>query len=1094
MLKRRLKTALELLKAGQYRVFFYQLSRQFKKRPKPPPLKITLLRLKNEQVEKRLDLIKRSPGRVTVLIPVFNSHLDVRNCLDSVFRHTCGNFRVLVVDDASTEPEIPKLLGQYACYKNFQVHKNDSNLGFVKSVNAGFNCITDGSDILFLNSGTIVTPRWLKKLRWAAYSNENIATVTPFSNVSGAFSVPESGVNSELPLELNPRLMAKIVEDQCHHLYPDTRTGNGFSLYIKAQAHKEIGPFDVENFCRGYGEENDFFIRASQRGWRHIIDDSTFIYHKGRASFGDEKNEFRQIAKRTFDRKHPGYQGKVKKFLSLPELAGNRARIKSAMSNRSCIIRAYEKNILFVIHSGDDGASKANFDLLHAISPNYRCFLLESTAKIVTLSLVNNDSVCVLMKWRLSEKWSAKNFHSSELKTIYFNVLSSLHLDLVHIRHLFKHSFDLPRVCISLNIPYIISLHDFYFSCPSVNLLDDRLQFCGGICSKGVAQCHVPTPLLSDLPNLRKFLPKWREQCKEILAQSEALIVMSENTKDIYTKSYPFLTQHPIHLVPHGRNIWESPTFGAPKPPSNKIRILFPGNLAPHRGSHIIQSLLELDRDKRIEAFFAGKVPRDLAGLGRQLGKYRREEFNRIVKKCRPHFIALFSICAETFSNVISEAWLARRPVLVGNLGAQKERVEKSGGGWVLNHRSPHEMLKEIYRIADDREEYERVSKRSASGVLVQSVDQMAARYEAIYKEIIYRKERLSVLLFRPYLARSSFYIRLLYPLNHPYSPVTPTIVDQKDQENLEVLSELIKYSQTRIAIMQWNGLNRGNRSEIITLLKKNNVKIVFDIDDNYEVIEPPNRAEYKVAINQVDFLAKAADKITCSTETLKEIFENKDRKPCFLQPNFLDSRLWLTPVKKKKKLKVQSQEIRALYHGSFTHGQDLELIREEFVEAKKILNEKYNIKLNLYIIGIVQFQRGKWYKAIPIKLANRPYPDFVYWLRSSVRADLAIAPLANTALNQSKSALKFYEYSALGWPAIYSAEGPYLSEVVNEVNGLLAKNDTPGHWTEQIVKLVSQPKLREQISANARKQVMQQQVLYKGNKTASNLYIFEKP
>ncbi len=54
-------------------------------------------------------------------------------------------------------------------------------------------------DIILLNSDTIVTPGWARKIRACAYSRHYIATVTPFTNNGTECSIPEFGQNNEVP-------------------------------------------------------------------------------------------------------------------------------------------------------------------------------------------------------------------------------------------------------------------------------------------------------------------------------------------------------------------------------------------------------------------------------------------------------------------------------------------------------------------------------------------------------------------------------------------------------------------------------------------------------------------------------------------------------------------------------------------------------------------------------------------------------------------------------------------------------------------------------------------------------------------------------
>ena len=57
-------------------------------------------------------------------------------------------------------------------------------------------------------------------------------------------------------------------------------------MYIRRAALADVGLFDADAFGRGYGEENDFCLRASARGWRHLLACDTFVYHEGAVSFG----------------------------------------------------------------------------------------------------------------------------------------------------------------------------------------------------------------------------------------------------------------------------------------------------------------------------------------------------------------------------------------------------------------------------------------------------------------------------------------------------------------------------------------------------------------------------------------------------------------------------------------------------------------------------------------------------------------------------------------------------------------------------------------------------------------------------------------
>ena len=50
----------------------------------------------------------------SIIVPVFNGHAELRRCLDSLERHTPRDARIVLVDDASTDPRIAPLLADFA--------------------------------------------------------------------------------------------------------------------------------------------------------------------------------------------------------------------------------------------------------------------------------------------------------------------------------------------------------------------------------------------------------------------------------------------------------------------------------------------------------------------------------------------------------------------------------------------------------------------------------------------------------------------------------------------------------------------------------------------------------------------------------------------------------------------------------------------------------------------------------------------------------------------------------------------------------------------------------------------------------------------
>ena len=168
--------------------------------------------------------------------------------------------------------------------------RNDENLGFVATVNRGLRR-TQG-DAVILNSDAAVSAGWLDRLADAARMPD-VATVTPLTNEGSLCTMPRSIIDAfDLETE-HPRIdeCAAFVGTQSLRLLPEVIAGVGFCMYITREALDLCGLFDEATFGKGYGEEIDFCLRATRVGLRHLVEDSTFVYHRGGGSFGAEQRE-----------------------------------------------------------------------------------------------------------------------------------------------------------------------------------------------------------------------------------------------------------------------------------------------------------------------------------------------------------------------------------------------------------------------------------------------------------------------------------------------------------------------------------------------------------------------------------------------------------------------------------------------------------------------------------------------------------------------------------------------------------------------------------------------------------------------------------
>lgn len=264
------------------------------------------------------------PPPMTLIIPVYNAAAALARCLHSLAAHGRAVAELLLIDDASPDPEIAALLEHLpALPMSVRILRNSRNLGFVGTVNRGMaEC--DG-DVLLLNSDTLVTEGWFDRILACAASDARIGSITPWSNNAEICSLPSFCRANPEPAD--PDAVARALRHAGPPCYPELPTGVGFCLWLRRAALDQIGNFDQATFGRGYGEENDWCRRAAGFGWRNVLCDDAYVVHQGGQSFAAEghapggENLARLLAR------YPNYNRLVADFIAADPLAPRRAAV-----------------------------------------------------------------------------------------------------------------------------------------------------------------------------------------------------------------------------------------------------------------------------------------------------------------------------------------------------------------------------------------------------------------------------------------------------------------------------------------------------------------------------------------------------------------------------------------------------------------------------------------------------------------------------------------------------------------------------------------------------------------------------------------------
>ena len=271
---------------------------------------------------------------IDVVIPVYKGVAETLRCVQSVLAARQQlPFEVVVVDDASPEPEIARWLDSLAGEGRVTLLRNAVNAGFVRSVNRGMSLHPE-RDVVLLNSDTEVANDWLDRMHACVASDAKIATVTPFSNNATICSYPFEGWQGKIPGTLGLAELDRLFARTNAGRSVDLPTAVGFCMYIRRGALDALGLFDAERFGRGYGEENDFCMRALKAGRRNVLAGDVFVYHEGAVSFSKEKAALTHAAGKALVEVHPDYPQRVHDYLVADPASELRSAIDAARIGR----------------------------------------------------------------------------------------------------------------------------------------------------------------------------------------------------------------------------------------------------------------------------------------------------------------------------------------------------------------------------------------------------------------------------------------------------------------------------------------------------------------------------------------------------------------------------------------------------------------------------------------------------------------------------------------------------------------------------------------------------------------------------------------
>ena len=268
---------------------------------------------------------------VLVCVPVYDGFESVERCLSTLAAAWVKvAFRTLIINDASPDSRIAPMLNSFALgQQRIQVRHNAINRGFTWNVNQAFAAASVDEHVCLLNSDTLVTCGWLDAMLKCIADDSSVGTVTPFSNNATICSFPDFSRAWPVPELPQRERIARVLRE--HPAEPiDLPTGVGFCMLISATCRAKLGAFDIENFPRGYGEENDFCMRAAAAGFRNVLCPNAYVAHEGGMSFSESTHALMKVGAERLLAKHPSYDRQVSEWIARDPVRARREAMVAA--------------------------------------------------------------------------------------------------------------------------------------------------------------------------------------------------------------------------------------------------------------------------------------------------------------------------------------------------------------------------------------------------------------------------------------------------------------------------------------------------------------------------------------------------------------------------------------------------------------------------------------------------------------------------------------------------------------------------------------------------------------------------------------------
>lgn len=227
---------------------------------------------------------------IYIILVNYNGYKDTIKCIDSLKKINYINYKIIIVDNASSDNSL-KILKQKT--NNCIIMKSKKNLGFAGGNNLGikYALAHDADYIMLLNNDTIVSNSFLNNMLMSFNKNNKIGLVGckimyyPEKNI-----LWYGGGYIDWFKFIGVHYGMKQIDKGQYDIEKEIDFMTGCCMLVKREIFEKVGLLSEDYFM--YFEDVDFCVKIRNAGYKIWYDPKAVVYHKVGLSSGGEESPF----------------------------------------------------------------------------------------------------------------------------------------------------------------------------------------------------------------------------------------------------------------------------------------------------------------------------------------------------------------------------------------------------------------------------------------------------------------------------------------------------------------------------------------------------------------------------------------------------------------------------------------------------------------------------------------------------------------------------------------------------------------------------------------------------------------------------------